>query len=79
LDHIASPLFVEPKGFVFVGDSRRRMSMDNMPSHAEVLEFGRRVADELGMCLLREKSDSRVAVFGEDGTETKIPGLDQSG
>jgi len=79
LDRIAMPTFVEPKGFVFVGDSRRRMSMDNMPSHAEVLEFGRRVADELGMCLLREKSDSRVAVFGEDGTDTKIPGLDQSG
>jgi wyosine [tRNA(Phe)-imidazoG37] synthetase (radical SAM superfamily) len=55
------------------------MSMDNMPSHAEVLEFGRRVADELGICLLREKSDSRVAVFGAEGTDTKIPGLDQSG
>ncbi|MHC1709461.1 MAG: 4-demethylwyosine synthase TYW1 [Methanomassiliicoccales archaeon] len=79
LDRKADPTFVEPKGFVFVGDSRRRMSMDNMPSHAEVLEFGRRVADELGMCMLREKSDSRVAVFGENGTDTKIPGLDQSG
>jgi tRNA wybutosine-synthesizing protein 1 len=76
LDRIADPTFVEPKGFVFVGDSRRRMSMDNMPSHAEVLEFGRRVAGELGMEILKEKSDSRVAVYGEPGTDTKIPGLE---
>jgi len=75
LDRIASPLFVEPKGFVFVGDSRRRMTMDNMPSHAEVVEFGRRVGDELGLCLLKEKPESRVAVFGEQGMVTTIPGL----
>jgi tRNA wybutosine-synthesizing protein 1 len=76
LDRLANPTFIEPKGFVFVGDSRRRMSIGNMPSHVEVLEFGRRLSEELGLALLKEKSDSRVAVYGQDGTDTKIPGLD---
>lgn len=78
LDEIADPLFIEPKGYVFVGGSRQRMSMDNMPSHAEVVEFGRRVGAELGMAVLREKSDSRVCALGVPGTETRIPGLEQA-
>ena len=36
LDALADPTFIEPKGYVFVGDSRRRMRMANMPSHAEI-------------------------------------------
>ena len=29
----AESLFVEPKGYVFVGYSRKRMNLSNMPSH----------------------------------------------
>jgi len=76
LDEIADPLFIEPKGYVFVGDSRRRMTMDNMPSIGDVIQFGEKVGQELGMSIVRKKDDSRVILLGEEGKETKIPGLD---
>ena len=40
LDEKASPQFIEPKGYVFVGYSRKRMNLSNMPSHEEVYLFG---------------------------------------
>lgn len=58
------PDFVEAKGYVFVGDSRRRMNLDNMPSHDTIKSFGEREAELLGMSLLREKRDSRVILLG---------------
>jgi tRNA wybutosine-synthesizing protein 1 len=76
LDAIADPMFIEPKGYVFVGDSRNRMTMDHMPAHKDVVEFGSRLGKELGMEVIREKSDSRVCAVGKKGAETKIPGLD---
>jgi tRNA wybutosine-synthesizing protein 1 len=76
LDAIADPLYIEPKGYVFVGDSRRRMSMDNMPSIGDVLQFGEKVGIELGLSVVKKKDDSRVILLGEEGKETKIPGLD---
>lgn len=76
LDEIADPLFIEPKGYVFVGDSRRRMTIDNMPSPASVEEFGKRIASRLGMELLRERPDSRVCLLGEKDAPVKIPGLE---
>lgn len=77
LDAIADPMFIEPKGYVFVGDSRRRMTIDNMPSPAMVAEFGRRLGDRMGMELLMERPDSRVALLGGKGAQVKIPGLDE--
>ena len=49
LDEKASPMFIEPKGYVFVGDSRNRMHIDNMPSHSMVCEFGRNLGEKIGM------------------------------
>jgi len=72
LDRIAEPTFIEPKGFVFVGDARKRMSMSNMPSHDSVREFGQRLGDLLGMCLLKEKRDSRVVLLGKADAKVEL-------
>lgn len=73
LDIIADPLLVEPKGYVFVGDSRNRMTMDNMPSHQDILDFGARLGALIGMEVLRDKKESRVAVLGRSGFDTTLP------
>ena len=65
LDQIADPTFIEPKGFVFVGSSRERLSIDNMPSHSKVKEFGERLGQMIGMQVLKEKPDSRVVLLGD--------------
>jgi tRNA wybutosine-synthesizing protein 1 len=72
LDEIASPSLIEPKGYVFVGDSRTRMTWDNMPSHSSVREFAQRVADRLSLDILAEREDSRVAVVGKKGSKLRI-------
>ena len=72
LDRIAEPMFIEPKGYVFVGDSRRRMTMDNMPSHLEIREFSRRLAENLSMDVLMEREDSRVVLVGDSRSALKV-------
>lgn len=72
LDERADPTFVEPKGYVFVGDSRTRMTVDNMPSHASVREFSERLASRLSMDMLAEREDSRVVLVGEKGQRLSV-------
>ncbi len=66
LDEKAQPMYIEPKGYVFVGYSRRRMTLSNMPSHKSVNEFGNALADTLGYNLIMEKKDSRVVLLSKD-------------
>ncbi len=68
----ADPDFIEAKGYVFVGYSRERMNMANMPSHDEIKEFGRKIGEYTGRELLLEYAPSRVVLVGEKGKETKI-------
>jgi tRNA wybutosine-synthesizing protein 1 len=72
LDEIARPTFVEPKGYVFVGDSRTRMTVNNMPSHSDVREFSERLATRLSLDVLNEREDSRVVLVGKKGSKLKI-------
>jgi len=65
LDEKASPFFIEPKAFVFVGYSRRRLTIANMPSHTQVKSFGKRLAEETGYFLVDEKPDSRVVLLSK--------------
>lgn len=65
LDKIASPLFIEPKGYVFVGYSRKRMNLANMPSHENVKDFGLKLSEKMGYELSMEKSDSRVVLLSK--------------
>jgi len=72
LDEMASPLFIEPKGYVFVGYSRRRMNLSNMPSHNSIHDFGSKLANMLGYELVMEKPDSRVVLLARDSKVTRI-------
>lgn len=72
LDEMAQPLLIEPKGYVFVGDSRTRMHVDNMPSHGSVRQFSIRLAERLGLDVLGERGDSRVVLLGEKGTRLSV-------
>ncbi len=62
----ARPMFIEPKGYVFVGYSRKRMNIENMPSHEKVKDFGKKLSDETGYDFIMEKSDSRVVLLGKN-------------
>jgi tRNA wybutosine-synthesizing protein 1 len=66
LDKKAEPLYIEPKGYVFVGYSRKRMTLANMPSHENVRVFGDALSRSLNYDLIMEKPDSRVVLLSKD-------------
>lgn len=72
LDNRAEPDFVEAKGYVFVGGSRQRLSLKEMPTHEEIVGFADELAPMVGMERLNEKTDSRVVLLGHPGVETDI-------
>jgi tRNA wybutosine-synthesizing protein 1 len=72
LDDIVRPDFIEPKGYVFVGYSRKRMNLKNMPSHKSVKEFGKKIGELIGYELINEKEDSRVVLLSNKQKVPKI-------
>ena len=59
----ANPTYVEVKAYMFVGSSRKRLSLDNMPSHQDVRDFAQEIADKTGRELTQEAEVSRVVLL----------------
>ncbi|MEK6987567.1 MAG: 4-demethylwyosine synthase TYW1 [Candidatus Thermoplasmatota archaeon] len=74
LDRLARPMFIECKGYSFVGESRLRLQADNMPSHASIRRFAGELAGHLGYGVAAEREDSRVVLLTEDGKLHPISG-----
>jgi len=72
LDMIADPDLIEPKGYVFVGASRQRLSLESMPSFDEIRDFSLQLGSEVGMDIIREREDSRVLLLGLPGMDTDV-------
>jgi len=68
----AEPMFIEPKGYVFVGYSRKRMNLSNMPSHETVKEFGSKLSEETGYDFSMEKPSSRVVLLTKNDEKTRF-------
>ena len=59
----ANPTYVEVKAYMFVGSSRKRLSLDNMPSHQDGRDFAQEIADKTGRELTQEAEVSRVVLL----------------
>jgi tRNA wybutosine-synthesizing protein 1 len=59
----AEPDFVEVKAYMFLGGSRRRLSLENMPSFDDVKRFSEELSEKLGYDVKDEKRDSRVVLL----------------
>ena len=73
LDRLADPDFIEAKGYVYVGNSRNNLSIENMPSHDEVMEFSQELAPLVDREVLSERRESRVALIGREMIPVKLP------
>lgn len=58
--------YVEVKAYMFVGSSRMRLSLENMPSFDEVMNFARKVNEKLNYKIKDYKEDSRVVLLSKD-------------
>ena len=76
----ANPMFIEVKGFMSVGFSRKRLGYERMPTHRELKDFSKKIIDELKKFgksfekykILGEHEFSRVLVLGKDKKELNI-------
>lgn len=68
----ASPDFVEIKAYMHLGFSRLRLERSSMPTHAEVLEFSKALAKDLGYEIADESEISRVVLLSKDGKKSPV-------
>ncbi len=73
LDAIARPMFIECKGYAFMGESRLRLKVENVPPHATIRAFAERLAGLTGYRIAAEREDSRVVLLTQDGELHPIP------
>lgn len=60
------PDFVEVKSYMFVGASRQRLSMENMPYHEEIVEYSKELVEHLpDYELVDEHKPSRVVLLAK--------------
>jgi len=59
----ANPDFVEAKAYMHVGESRKRLPIEAMPSHADVMEFSEALARESGYEIKDGFKPSRVVLL----------------
>ncbi len=57
------PDFVEPKGYMWVGESQKRLPMDSMPFHEDVVEFAKKLSEYTGYEIEDEFEPSRVVLM----------------
>ena len=60
----SQPDFIEVKAYMFVGYSRQRLSLDNMPMFSEVKDFAQDIGKLCGMDIINEATESRVVLLG---------------
>ena len=67
----AKPDFIEVKGYMHVGHSQKRLKQENMPTHAEIQEFARQIAELTGYHYTDEREESRVVLLVKKDPEIK--------
>ncbi len=61
----ANPTFLEVKGYVWVGESQKRLSMGSMPFHEDVVEFAKELSESTGYEIKDEFKPSRVVLLAK--------------
>lgn len=69
---IAEPWYVEVKGYMYLGFSRFRLKLDNMPKHREVLDFAKKLSAVSGYTIVADSIDSRVVLLSRIGPPLKV-------
>ena len=59
--------FIEVKGYMAVGGSRKSMKYEDMPLHSEIQEFAAKIESSSSYRIISEKADSRVVLLSREG------------
>lgn len=69
---LAGPTFVELKAYMWVGHSRERLAIENMPLHKDILEFAEKIAKASGLKIIDQKPESRVVLLMKKDSKARI-------
>ncbi|MFC1723939.1 4-demethylwyosine synthase TYW1 [Nanoarchaeota archaeon] len=72
LINIAQPHFIEVKAYMFVGASRQRLTIENMPRHHEVKEFATQLCQHSDYKIIDEQEESRVLLLMKEDFKGRI-------
>lgn len=61
----AEPNFIECKGYMWVGESRQRLKMENMPIMSDVRQFAQKLSEEIEYKIKDEDTASRVVLLSK--------------
>jgi len=64
-----NPMFIECKGYSFVGHSQERLEVQNMPYHHEIIEFAKNIEKNSSYKVIDDKKESRVALLVKEDFE----------
>ena len=67
-----SPTYVEPKSYMYVGYSRKRLTFESMLSHKEIVDFSNQLAAEMSYRVIDESPESRVVLLSRLKKPKKI-------
>ncbi len=68
----ANPMFLEVKAYMWVGHSRKRLKLENMPRHEDVKAFAEKLAKALKWQIIDEKPESRVVLVMEHDLPDRV-------
>lgn len=66
------PTYIEAKAYMHVGFSGIRLGYNNMPSHEEVHNFAKRLAERTGYMIIDEATESRVVLLSKLGKSIRF-------
>lgn len=68
---IAEPKFIECKAYMYVGYSKKRMDIKDMPRHDEIKQFAERIAKHTNYKFIDEQIASRVVLLMKKDTKDR--------
>ena len=63
------PMFIECKGYSFLGHSQERLEVQNMPYHDEILVFAKKIEQNSHYKVIDSKKESKVALLVKEDFE----------
>ena len=64
--------FLECKGYMWIGHSQERLTLQNSPTHSEVVEFANKIAKTAGLKMIDEKENSRVCLLMKEDSAERV-------
>lgn len=69
---MANPTFLEVKAYMFIGASKERLSLENMPYHEEIVAFANELSKHCPYKIIDEQKASRVVLMMKEDRKDRL-------